>query len=123
MVWGNHSPEPDGHLWGRRESKEDRKQQGRNASECDETLRGNLFPKEDSFEGRTPDVKGESLWYDIGVGDGTQGTWLILDTLDGFGAWGDASNWSLSDGLPSSQRTQTFFVSYIDVHRTQSVPP
>ena len=62
------------------------KQQSRNTSECGETLRGNLFPKEDLFEGRTPDVKGEGLWYDIGVGDGTQGTWLILDTLDGFGA-------------------------------------
>ena len=78
--------EPDGHLWGRRESKEDMKQQSRSTSECGETLRGNPFPKEDLFEGRTPDVKGESLCYDIGVGDGTRGTWLILDTLDGFGA-------------------------------------
>jgi len=78
--------ETDGHLWGWRESKDDIKQQVRSTAECGEALRGNVFPKEDLLEGRTPDVKGESLWYDISVGDGTQGTWLILDTLDGFGA-------------------------------------
>jgi len=83
---GTFPREADGHMWGRRESKEDIKQQNRSTAECGETLRGNAFPMEDLFEGRTPDAKGESPWCDINVGDGTQGTWLILDTLDGFGA-------------------------------------
>ncbi|KAF8500374.1 hypothetical protein F5888DRAFT_1380639 [Russula emetica] len=74
--------ETDGFPWGKRESKEDIKQQRRSTVECNQQSKVNTIPKEDLFEGRTPDSKGESLRYDINIGDGTQGTWLILDTLD-----------------------------------------
>ena len=77
--------EMDGFLWGRRESKDDLKQQRRSTVEGVDPLKGHAFPKEDLFDGRTPDAKCDGLWYDINVGDGTQGTWLVLDTLDGFG--------------------------------------
>lgn len=79
--------EADCRLWGRRESKEDIKQQRRNAGEGNERSGGNNTPKEDLNEGRMPDAKSESLWYDINIGDGTQGTWLILDALNEFGTW------------------------------------
>jgi hypothetical protein len=85
--------ETDSSLWGRRESKEDMKQQRRNTAEGSEHSKGHTFSKEDTFEGRTTDVKGESLWYNINVGHGTQGTWLILDTLDGLGTYVYASSW------------------------------
>jgi len=78
--------ENEGSLWGRRESKEDIKQQRRGTVEGSDRSRGNSIPKEDLFEGRTPDVKSENLWHDMNVGDGTQGTWLVLDTLDELGA-------------------------------------
>ncbi|KAI0000668.1 hypothetical protein BJV74DRAFT_128505 [Russula compacta] len=74
--------EADCRLWGRRESKEDIKQQRRNTGEGNERSGCNNTPKEDLHEGRTPDIKSESLWYDINIGDATQGTWLILDALD-----------------------------------------
>jgi hypothetical protein len=77
--------ETDGFLWGRRESKDDIKQQRRSTVEAGEPARGHPFPKEDLFEGRTPDAKGENLLCDFNAGDGPQGTWLVLDTLDGFG--------------------------------------
>jgi hypothetical protein len=77
--------ETDGFLWGKRESKEDIKQQRRSAVECNQQSKVNTIPKEDLFEGKTPDCKGESLRYDINIGDGTQGTWLVLDTLDELG--------------------------------------
>lgn len=77
--------ETDGFLWGKRESKEDIKQQRRSAMECNQQSKVNTIPKEDLFEGKTPDSKGESLRYDINIGDGTQGTWLVLDTLDELG--------------------------------------
>jgi hypothetical protein len=78
--------ETDGFLWGKRESKEDIKQQRRSIVEGNQQSKINTIPKEDLFEGRTPDYKGESLRYDINIGDGTQGTWLVLDTLDELGA-------------------------------------
>ena len=74
--------ETDGFLWGKRESKEDIKQQRRNTMEGNQQSKVNNIPKDDLFEGRTTDGKGESLQYDINIGDGTQGTWLVLDTLD-----------------------------------------
>jgi hypothetical protein len=77
--------ETDGFLWGKRESKEDIKQQRRSTVEGNQQSKVNTIPKEDYFEGRTPDSKGESLRYDINIGDGTQGTWLVLDTLDELG--------------------------------------
>jgi hypothetical protein len=77
--------ETDGFLWGRRESKDDLKQQRRSTVETGETIRAHAGPKEDLVEGRTPDAKGDNLWGDINVSDGPQGTWLVLDTLDGFG--------------------------------------
>lgn len=76
--------ETEGFLWGRRESKEDIKQLRRNTAEGTQQLK---VPKEDLFEGRMPDAKGDSLRYDINIGDGTQGTWLVLDTLDEHGTW------------------------------------
>jgi hypothetical protein len=76
--------ETEGFLWGRRESKEDIKQQRRNTAEGAQQLK---LHKKDSFEGRTPDAKGDSLRHDINIGDGTQGTWLVLDTLDEHGTW------------------------------------
>ena len=76
--------ETEGFLWGKRESKEDIKQQRRSTVEGNQQSKGNN-PKEDLFEGRAPDSKGESLRYDINIGDGTQGTWLVLDTLDELG--------------------------------------
>lgn len=77
--------ETDGFLWGKRESKEDIKQQRRSTVECSQQSKVNAIPKEDLFEGKTPDCKGESLRYDINIGDGTQGTWLVLDTFDELG--------------------------------------
>ena len=71
--------ETEGFLWGRRESKEDIKQLRRNTAEGTQQLK---VQKEDLFEGRTPDA---SLRCDINIGDGTQGTWLVLDTLDEHG--------------------------------------
>ncbi|KAI9507885.1 hypothetical protein F5148DRAFT_48508 [Russula earlei] len=81
---GTITRENDSGLWGRRESKEDIKQQRKGAIEGGDRSRcnSNSIPREDSCEGRTLDVKSESLWYDINVGDGTQGTWLVLDTLN-----------------------------------------
>ena len=73
--------ETEGFLWGRRESKEDIKQLRRNTAEGTQQLK---VQKEDLFEGRTPDA---SLRCDINIGDGTQGTWLVLDTLDEHGMW------------------------------------
>jgi hypothetical protein len=78
--------ETNGFLWGKRESKEDIKQQRRSTAEGIQLSKVNTIPKEDLFEGRTPDSKGESLQYDINIGDGTQGTWLVLDTLGELGA-------------------------------------
>ena len=77
--------ETDGFLWGKRESKEDIKQQRRSTVEGNQQSKINTIPKEDLFESRTPDSKGENLRYDINIGDGTQGTWLVLDTLNEFG--------------------------------------
>ena len=77
--------ETEGFLWGKRESKEDIKQQRRSTVEGNQQSKVNTIPKEDLFEARTPDSKGESLRYDINIGDGTQGTWLVLDTLDELG--------------------------------------
>jgi len=77
--------ETDGFLWVKRESKEDIKQQRRSMVEYNQQSKVNTTPKEDLSEGRTPDGKGESLRYDINIGDGTQGTWLVLDTLDELG--------------------------------------
>jgi hypothetical protein len=77
--------ENEGFFWGRRESKEDIKSQRRSTVEGSQQSKVNTIPKEDLFEGRTPDPKGESLRYDINIGDGTQGTWLVLDTLDELG--------------------------------------
>jgi hypothetical protein len=85
--------ETDGHFWGRRESKDDLKQQRRSTVEGVDPIKGHVFPKEDQFEGRTPDTKCDGLWYDMNVGEGTQGTWLVLDTLDAFGTWICASCW------------------------------
>ena len=76
--------ETDGSLWGKRESKEDIKQQRRGTVEGNQSKVNNIL-KEDLFEGKTTDGKGESLRYDINIGDGTQGTWLVLDTLDELG--------------------------------------
>ena len=78
--------ETNGFLWGKRESKEDIKQQRRSTAEGNQLSKVNAIAKEDLFEGRTPDSKGESLQYDINIGDGTQGTWLVLDTLGELGA-------------------------------------
>jgi hypothetical protein len=78
--------ETDGHFWSRRESKEDIKQHRRSTVEGGDQLRSGSIPKEDQHECRPQDVKNESLWYDINIGDGTQGTWVVLDTLDEFGA-------------------------------------
>jgi hypothetical protein len=75
------SRETDGFLWGKRESKEDIKQQRKSAVEGNQQSKVNAVPKEDLFEG-----KGESLRYDINIGDGTQGTWLVLDSSDELGA-------------------------------------
>ena len=84
---GTIPQETDNHLWGRRESKEDIKQQRRNTAEgCDRSRRGS-FPKEDQYECRLHCVKDESLWFDINIGDSTQGTWVVLDTLDDFGTY------------------------------------
>lgn len=77
--------ETEGHLWGWRESKDDINQQRRNTADSGEPIRGHAFPKEDLPERRTPDVKDENFWHDLKVGNGGQGTWLILDTLDSFG--------------------------------------
>ncbi len=74
-----------GFLWGRRESKEDIKQQRRSTVEGNQQSKANTIPKEDMTEGRTPDGKSENLRHDINIGDGTQGTWLVLDTLDEHG--------------------------------------
>jgi hypothetical protein len=79
--------ETDGFLWGRRESKEDIKQQRRSTAEGNQLSKVNTLPKEDLIEGRAPDGKGEGLRYDINIGDGTRGTWLVLDTLDELGMW------------------------------------
>ncbi|KAH9953794.1 hypothetical protein BC827DRAFT_1246303 [Russula dissimulans] len=79
---GSIPRENEGSLWGRRESKEDMKQQRKGMVESGDRSRGNSIPREDLHEGRTPDVKNETLWYDVNVGDGTQGTWLVLDALD-----------------------------------------
>lgn len=78
--------ETEGFLWGKRESKEDIKQQRRSTVEGNQLSKVNTIPKEDLFESRMPDGKGESLRYDINIGDGSQGTWLVLDTLDEHGA-------------------------------------
>lgn len=78
--------ETDGFLWGKRESKEDIKQLQRSAVDGNQQSKANTIHKEDSFEGRTPDGKGENLRHDSNIGDGTQGTWLVLDTLDELGA-------------------------------------
>ena len=77
--------ETDGFLWGRRASKEDIKQQRRSTADGLQQSKVNNIPKEDLFEDRATDVKGENLRYDINIGDGTQGTWLVLDTLDELG--------------------------------------
>ena len=77
--------ETDGFLWGKRESKEDIKQQRRSTVEGNQQSKVNTTFKEDLFEGRTPDGRGEGLRSDINIGDGTQGTWLVLDTLDELG--------------------------------------
>jgi hypothetical protein len=79
--------ETEGFFWGRRESKEDIKSQRRSTVEGSQQTKVNTFPREDLFERRTSDAKGESLRHDINVGDGTQGTWLVLDTLDELGTW------------------------------------
>ena len=111
--------ETDGFPWGKRESKEDIKQQRRSTVEGNQLSRVNTIPKEDVFEGKTPDSKGESPRYDIKIGDGTQGTCLVLDTLDGLGTWSKPLAGSCLTFL-ILQRTQTFYVSYTDVHQTRS---
>jgi hypothetical protein len=78
--------ETDGFFRGTRGSKEDIKQQRRSTVEGIQQSKVNTIPKEDLFEGKMPDGKGECLRYDINIGDDTQGTWLVLDTLDEFGA-------------------------------------
>jgi hypothetical protein len=87
--------------------------------ECSQQTKVNTIPKEDLLEGRTPDNKGESLRYDINIGDGTQGTWLVLDTLDELGTY----SWPLAASCLTfcfPQRTLTFYVSYTDAHQKPS---
>jgi hypothetical protein len=82
---GTIPQETVGHLWSRRGSKEDFKQQRRSTVEGSDPSRGGSLPKEDHYECKPQDAKNDSLWYDINIGDGTQGTWVVLDTLDEFG--------------------------------------
>src|SRR5579863_6731614 len=53
---GSIPRETDGFFWGRRESKDDLKQQRRSTVEAVDPSKGHAFPKEDLFEGRTPDA-------------------------------------------------------------------
>ena len=84
--------ETDGFHWGRRESKEDIKLQRRSTADGLQQSKLNTItiPKEDLIEGRTTDVKGKPS-YGINIGDGTQGTWLVLDTLNELGTWSRSS--------------------------------
>lgn len=82
--------ENEGFLWGRRESKEDMKQQRKNTAEGSDRSRGGSIPREDQHESRAQGAKNESLLsflYDININDGAQGIWLVLDTLDEFGMY------------------------------------
>ncbi|KAH9057938.1 hypothetical protein EDB83DRAFT_1036493 [Lactarius deliciosus] len=72
----------DGEVCGRRDSKESIKQ--RRGSIEEDKPRASSIPREDQHEHRTPEQKNESLWDEINAGDGTQGIWLILDTLNEF---------------------------------------
>lgn len=113
--------ETDGFHWGRRESKEDIKQQRRGTADGLQQSKVNTIPKEDLIEGRTTDAKGENLRYGINIGDGTQGTWLVLDTLDELGTWPRPSALAGSClKVSSCQRTRTFYVSFTDVLQTRS---
>ncbi|KAI0262998.1 hypothetical protein BC834DRAFT_888591 [Gloeopeniophorella convolvens] len=74
--------EANGGSWGRRGSKEDMRQHRRSVIEGDKTRSGSM-PKEDSHDSKQ-DLRSESFWNDINIGEGTQGIWLILDTLEEF---------------------------------------
>ncbi|KAH9039562.1 hypothetical protein EDB85DRAFT_259220 [Lactarius pseudohatsudake] len=79
---GSLPRENDGEVCGRRDSKESIKQCPGSIEE--EKPRASSVPRDDQHEHRTPEQRNESLWDEINAGDGTQGIWLILDTLNEF---------------------------------------
>ena len=46
---------------------------------------GSGIPREDQHEHRTPEHGDENLWNEINAGDGAQGIWVVVDTLNEFG--------------------------------------
>lgn len=75
--------ENDGGIRGKRDSKESIKQHRGSIPEEDKPM-GSSIPKEDQHEHRTPEHGNENLWNEINAADGTQGIWIVLDTLNGF---------------------------------------
>ncbi|KAI9444250.1 hypothetical protein H4582DRAFT_1920371 [Lactarius indigo] len=80
---GSLPREDDGGVCGKRDSKESIKQRRESIAEEDKP-RASSIPREEEHEHRTPEQRNESLWDEINVGDGTQGIWLVLDTLNEF---------------------------------------
>jgi len=93
---GSLPRENDGGIWGKRDSKESIKQHRGSIPEGDRS-RGSSIPREDQHEHRAPEQRNESLWNEINASDGTQGIWLVLDTLNEFGTWsGPPTSWCLT---------------------------
>lgn len=73
--------ENDGGTWGKRDSKESIKQHRGSIPEEDKPT-GCSIPREEQHEHRTPEHVNENLWNEINAGDGSQGIWVVLDTLN-----------------------------------------
>lgn len=118
---GSLPRENDGGLWGKRESKESIKHRG-SVAEGDRS-RGSSIPREEQHEHRAPEHRNETLWNEINAGDGTQGIWLVLDTLNEFGTWSGPLTSVVSDIFLFCQRSHTFYEYYTDSAQTLSALP
>ena len=85
--------------------------------------RGSSIPREDQHEHRTPEHRSEGLLNEINADDGTQGIWLVLDTLNEFGSWSKPSSSGCLTFSTFCQRSRTFYEYYTDSALTLSALP